>query len=256
MRSEILSNSEGRISYRIESGLQENPVVLRIIEPRELPKENKKRELKILFVLPVDQQNVYYYGDGLEQIAETDLHDRHGLILVAPEFCSLPWYCDHPGTKQKDESFLVKEIVPLLESLYPAKKVSKLLLGFSKSGWGALSLLLRNPGVFTAAAAWDAPLMESCPFNYGMKDSFGTQENFDKYRITHLFSKKADSFRNKRLGLFGYSYFEEQMAQAHDILVKLNIPHDWNNENKREHRFGSGWEKEGIEALVKMSGAL
>jgi hypothetical protein len=31
------------------------------------------------------------------------------------------------------------------------------LLGFSKSGNGALTPLLRHPHVFSAAAAWDAP---------------------------------------------------------------------------------------------------
>ena len=32
-----------------------------------------------------------------------------------------------------------------------------LLIGFSKSGYGALDLLFKHPAVFDAAAAWDFP---------------------------------------------------------------------------------------------------
>jgi hypothetical protein len=57
-----------------------------------------------------------------------------------------------------------------------------LLLGFSKSGWGALfSLLLRHPDVFGKAAAWDAPLVMDSPGRHGNGDIFGTPENFEKY---------------------------------------------------------------------------
>ena len=51
-------------------------------------------------------------------------------------------------------------------------------IGFSKSGWGAFSLLLRHPEVFGRAAAWDAPLMLEQPNRYGMGAVFGSQENF------------------------------------------------------------------------------
>jgi hypothetical protein len=38
------------------------------------------------------------------------------------------------------------------------------LIGFSKSGWGALSLLLSNTSVYRKVAAWDAPSMLSVEF--------------------------------------------------------------------------------------------
>ena len=49
-----------------------------------------------------------------------------------------------------------------IEQHYPARadRDGRLLVGFSKSGWGAYSLLLRHPDRFGKAAAWDAPLME------------------------------------------------------------------------------------------------
>ena len=51
---------------------------------------------------------------------------------------------------------------------------ARLLLGFSKSGWGAFSLLLRYPERFGKAAAWDAPLMQERPDRFGMGEILGT----------------------------------------------------------------------------------
>lgn len=252
--SEPVFDKERIIRYKITSPFERKPVTLRIIEPKDFSKKKPVDKYKFLLVLPVEQQNSYRYGDGLKLAAETNLHNELNLILVAPEFCDTPWFCDHPAAKPKDESFLVKAIVPLLDKIYPAKRTSKLLLGFSKSGWGALSLILRNPDVFTAAVAWDSPLMETAPVRDGMKDAFGTQENFSKYQITALFKEKADIFRkNKRLGLFGFCTFRVHMEQAHKLLIDLDIPHDWDNSTVRAHKFGSGWEKEGILSLNKMS---
>ncbi|HEY3787861.1 MAG TPA: alpha/beta hydrolase-fold protein [Urbifossiella sp.] len=63
----------------------------------------------------------------------------------------------------------MKVFVPFIDKTYPvrAEAGGRLLLGFSKSGWGAYSLRMRHPDLFGKAAAWDAPLI---------------QENFDAYR--------------------------------------------------------------------------
>jgi len=66
------------------------------------------------------------------------------------------------------------------------------LVGFIKSGWGAMSLLLRHPDVFYRAAGWDAgirlntgPIEESDRAERIARE-WGTAENFDKYRISSL----------------------------------------------------------------------
>jgi enterochelin esterase-like enzyme len=75
-----------------------------------------------------------------------------------------------------------------VERTYPARAAAggRLLLGFSKSGWGAWTLLLRHPERFAKAAAWDAPLMLDAPGKYGSGPIFGTPENFERYRLTRL----------------------------------------------------------------------
>ena len=48
----------------------------------------------------------------------------------------------------------MKTVVPLIEEHYSALGTAegRLLFGFSKSGWGALTLILRNPDFFGYAA--------------------------------------------------------------------------------------------------------
>ena len=61
---------------------------------------------------------------------------RHNSI-AAPSFSHLPWFADHPtNAKIAQESYLLQDILPRLSGRI-------LLLGFSKSGNGAVTLLLR-----------------------------------------------------------------------------------------------------------------
>ena len=82
-------------------------------------------------------------------------------------------------------SVALGECMGVVGAFNPVQTVpaGRLLLGFSKSGWGAFSLLLRHPDVFGRAAAWDAPLMMNKPGPYGSGDIFGTPENFARYQI-------------------------------------------------------------------------
>ena len=86
-----------------------------------------------------------------------------------------------------------KVVVPFVEKSYPvpAKCDSRLLLGFSKSGWGAWSLLLRHPDVFGRAAAWDAPLMMDRFGKYGTSPIFGSQKTSSSIDLPICFERKA-----------------------------------------------------------------
>lgn len=115
-----------------------------------------------------------------------DLHNKHGLICVMPTFARLPWYIDHPtNPKIAQESYFLKAVVAFVEKTSPAltKLDGRLLLGFSKSGWGAFTLL-RHPEVFGKAATWNSPLMMDTPGKYDSGELFGSRDNFTKYQVT------------------------------------------------------------------------
>jgi enterochelin esterase-like enzyme len=127
----------------------------------------------------------------------------------------------------------------------------RLLLGFSKSGWGAWSLLLRHPKMFSRAAAWDAPLMMDRLGKYGTTEILGTQENFERYRIADLLCAGASRVNaSPRLILTGYGNFREHHEQTHKLLVELKIPHEYRDGPPRKHDWHSGWVAEAVELLV------
>ena len=131
----------------------------------------------------------------------------------------------------------------------------RLLVGFSKSGWGAWSLLLRHPDVFDRAAAFDAPMMMDAPGKYGSGPIFGTTDNFRRYQISSLLEQRAAELRNEpsRLMLIGQGNFQSEHMQMKAHLETLQIPHTWIEGSVREHSWHSGWLPEAIELLTKVS---
>ena len=177
---------------------------------------------------------------------------------MAPTFSHIPWYADHPTRPEvRQQSYLLKVVVPFVEKTYPvrAEPGGRLLLGFSKSGWGAWSLMLRHPDVFGRAAAWDAPLVWAGPGKYGSGDIFGTAENFAGYRVTTLLEGSAAGLRRgKRLILLGYGNFRTEHQQAHALLERLKVPHEYRDGPARTHDWHSGWVKEAAELLLAPDG--
>ena len=209
----------------------------------------------VVYVLPVEARREHRYGDGLLEVRRHGLHNRFSAIFVAPTFSHLPWYADHPTDPLiRQESYLLKVVIPFVEGHYPARAEpgGRLLLGFSKSGWGAFSLLLRHPDVFGKAAAWDAPLMMDGPGRYGSGDIFGTPENFEGYRVTGLLERRAADLRGRnRLILLGFGNFRGEHEQAHALMTDLRIPHVYEDGPEREHVWESGWVPEAVGHLLQ-----
>ncbi|MCY3022488.1 MAG: hypothetical protein NTW87_26200 [Planctomycetota bacterium] len=250
--TENATDADGVRHFTINSPYQSQPTTLRILAPADAGSAEQRR---LLFVLPVEAKEEHHYGDGLTEIRKLDLHNKHKLVAVAPSFAQLPWYADHPGDAGiRQESYMLKVVLPAVDQLYPARTARRLLLGFSKSGWGAFGLILRHPELFDAASAWDAPLMKAKPDQFGMGDIFGTQENFEAYQITRLLKEQSKPFqKTKRLALSGYENFRPQVQQAHALMESLGILHDYADGPLRKHMWGSGWVEESVKYLDAMA---
>ena len=212
--------------------------------------------LKTLYVLPVEAGTGTRWGDPAVEIRRLDLADKHGLLVALPTFSELPWYADHPSEPSlRQERYLLEDVLPLIESSYPVETgpASRLLVGFSKSGWGAWSLLLRHPGVFARAAAWDAPLMQNAPNRFGMGPIFGNLENFERYKVSDLVRSRAGLLRARcRLVLTGYAgAFREHHVAMHELLGELEIPHVYLDGPQRAHHWESGWLGEAVGLLAE-----
>lgn len=244
-------DDNGFVVHVVRSEYQSGTTKIKVVVPDSL--EPGKR-YPAVYVLPVEAGEESRYGDGLKEVRKLDLHNKHKAVFVAPTFSHLPWYADHPTkTEIRQESYFLKVVVPFVEQTYPVKAeaASRLLLGFSKSGWGAFSLILRNPDVFGKAAAWDAPLMMDQPGKYGSGDIFGTPDNFAGYQITKLLEAKAPLFqKEKRLILAGYGNFRDHHEKARALMDQLKIAHEYRDGPVLKHDWHSGWVQGAVESLL------
>jgi S-formylglutathione hydrolase FrmB len=249
--SPAVKDEAGILVHTVQSEYQSAKTKIRVLLPDVL---NKTARYPVLYVLTVEPMEGARWGDGLLEAKKNDIANKYGMICVQPTFTEMPWYADHPtdaGIRQ--ESHFLKVIVPFVDRTYPtlAERQGRLLLGFSKSGYGAFSLLLRHPDMFGKAVAWDAPLMVERPDNYGMSDIFGSQANFEKYQISKLLNKQAAHLSGAvRLIHFGYGNFREHHQLAHRLMDELKIAHVYRDGPKRDHSWHSGWLPDALRMLV------
>jgi hypothetical protein len=247
----------------IESEYQYGPNRLDILLPANMESDKK---YPVIYVLPVAKgpgEDREKWGYGLAAIRgenllgnpPENLADKYGAICVFPVFDTVPWYGDSLiNPKIRHESYLMKVVLPLIERTYPviAEPRGRLLLGFSKSGWGAVSLLLRHPDVFGRAAAFDAPLMAQWPGSWGIAEQFGTKESFAPCYIPRQLETQAPNLKGStRLILIGYDNFRDHMERADLLLKQLAIPHEYDDGPKRRHHWYSGWVPQAVEALIR-----
>ena len=249
----VESRDGGETAYRVTSPWQCGETVIRVLLPEGITPDER---LRVLFVLPVEAGEGTRWGDGLSEIRKSGLHNLHRLICVMPTFSALPWYADHPtDSESQQEKYLLSGVLPWVDETFPTKasRDGRLLVGFSKSGWGAFSLLLRHPEVFDRAAAWDAPLMMDAPGKYGSGPIFGTSENFTKYQLSELTIDRADLLRREispRLIHLGFGNFRSEHAGFENLLNEHGIPHVYHDGPQRQHHWNTGWLPEAIDLLA------
>lgn len=231
--------------------------IIRVLQPTH-PTPGKPRVQ--LYVLPVDvgvDTLQSTWSDGLEQLRLLDVPNRFNMTLIAPSFHYEPWYGDNVDNRMKRmESFVIRDLVPFGDSLYHGTgHPDRDLIGFSKSGNAALFLILRHPGVFSAAAAWDCPAeMDNLSRFHALAMNFGTEDNYRSYDIPELVKQHADAFRSRdRLWISGdQGIFTPDMVQLHKQLTALSIPHIWIEGGPRQHSWRSGWLANAVAGLSSL----
>jgi hypothetical protein len=85
----------------------------------------------------------------------------------------------HTHVRARNTNRYVRDVIAPLTQMYCGHEggCPVDLVGFSKSGWGVLSLLLNNPSAFRRGAEWDAPSMLSLDFCHWMTAPTGGKCN-------------------------------------------------------------------------------
>jgi len=249
--SKAARDKDGFFVHEVESPYQKGKTQIYVLTPDNM---DDGKKYPVVYVLPVEPGNGTRWGNGLLEIKKLDLHNKLGLIFVMPTFSDWPWYCDHPTDPVlRQETYFLEVVVAFIEKTYPVVpgQPGRLLLGFSKSGWGAFALLLRHPDFFGRAAAWDAPLNMAAPNQFGMGPIFGTQANFEKYQISALLTNQAAKLKtSRRLAMIGYDSFRPHHQAIHEQMARLEIPHEYRDVRQGKHDWRSGWLEGAVKFLV------
>ena len=257
-----VKNRNGIRIHTVETEYQDGKQEIHVLLPNDYVTDKKYR---VLYVLPVEKDFYQRYGYGLGVLKRMDAHNEHDIIIVQMGFEKEPWYGDHAtDLKTRQASYLRKFIVPFIEKHYSTigTPEGRLLFGFSKSGWGAFSLILTYPNFFGYAASWDAPMFFDI-FHYGMEQVYGNQDQLNVYRPDLLVSKHKKYFQEKpRLVLTGEQGWGRSIPtptggdhtiEMHKLLNKEGIKHFYDNNLKVPHRWNEKWMEPTLTALMEIT---
>ena len=242
--------------FTVNSQYQRSENNIRVLLPAGY---NPANTYPVIYVLPVEKGNGRQFGDGLTTILNSGLHLQHDAIFVSLTFSDTPWYADHVSNMSvSQETYFRSVSVPFIWQQYSVidGRDGRLLLGYRKSGYGAISMLLRHPGYFGRALAWDAPLAMSDPASgWDFLSIVGSRDNFQRnYQITNLLRTHGTALQGQapRIFLQGYSYdFTRADHAAIDAQMNsLDIPHIYEPGRYRSHLWSSGWMPDGVDTLL------
>jgi len=259
-----LKTQDGVNIHTVETQYQNGEQEIRVL----LPDDYREEKLyHVLYVLPVEKGFDQRYGYGLGVLKQMNAHNKYDIIIVQMGFEKEPWYGDHVANPRiRQASYLKEFVIPFIEQNYSTKAApeGRLLLGFSKSGWGAFSLIMTFPEFFGYAASWDAPMFFD-GFHYNMEQVYGTLGQLNAYRPDLLVSRRKKHFLKKtRLVLMGEMdwgrsipapYDGSHTVEMHKLLKKEGVKYIFNNTLKVPHRWNKQWMSPTLEALIGLTKA-
>jgi hypothetical protein len=226
-----------------------HPIAVRVLTPQH---PSASYSHSFLYDLPVDSANTY--GNGLDELAKLDVQDQYNATIVEPIFPTFSWYADNPTDPTMDyETFLADILPQWVDSHFSTTGTEKnLLVGFSKSGYGALDLEFKHPSVFSAVAAFDFPGDMTSYTDYGADQNYGTQANFqENYELSQSFinALKAPFTAEDRILISEGPVFQSQVADFDSLLTSQGVMHTLLNQTEDAHTWSSGWLPSAIAGL-------
>lgn len=229
------------IRMKIKSDYQEDSTYLRIINTTI----TEDSDLNLIFILPVEQyKENYKYGNGFDECKKLIDNDKisNNVVFIQQDYINTPWYGNHDSNKKVWQLEYTIELIKNICLRYGNKNLKVYLLGFSKSGFGSINILIKYPELIDGIMIWDAPLSTKWNENWRMQDSFGSEHNFMRdYCLMRKTRIEFENLINKEIIIAGYDLFE---AQSKDFLKRLDengIKYIYDNTIKYKHEWNKDW---------------
>jgi hypothetical protein len=238
------SRIPGTVTYTVTAPQQKSANKLEVLLPANL---DPAKRYAYVICLPVNTGVEPKFGHPLAEAIKHDLANRHQIIVVAPAYDVEPWFGDHPTQPApRQQAYVVDALIPALEETLPVRRdqAGRFVIGFSKSGLGALGLMFRHPAVFQRVAVFDSYMGQPTDEQFtkwGFAASYGTRENYDKFDPMILAGKLKEPFAKKperrfvvlaggpgsRIGvdMFVQKLKDEQIAFTY--VLQTNAGHHW-----------------------------
>jgi Putative esterase len=234
--------------------LAAHPFAVRVLAP-DHPSTDYPHSF--LYVLPVEagfaQSN---YGNGLNELQKLDVENRYNATIIEPIFAIDSWSADNPLDPTIDyETFTATLLPEWVDSHLATTGTEKnLLIGFSKSGNGAVALEFKHPSVFAAVAAWDfvADMSSYDEYSPSSSNNYGTETNFqDNYRLTGAFidSWKAPFTTEDRIWISEGPAYQAQVAHFDALLTSHAVLHSHSVQMADSHTWPAGWLSDAVAGL-------
>jgi S-formylglutathione hydrolase FrmB len=242
------TDAEGAQVYDVTWNDQGNhPFEVRVLAPTNPSANYAHSFLYALSVGPGVTQGAY--GSGLNVLQGQNVENQYNTTIIEPIFPMDSWYADNPTDATIDYNTFMSTILPQwVDSNFSTTGNEKsLLLGFSKSGYGALDLLLKNPTEFDAAAAFDFPgdMTSYNGFGTSSANVYGTQANFqNNYELSAslINGLKAPFTTQDRIWISEGPDYASQVAHFDSLLTSQGVMHSFSTTQTGDaHTWTGGW---------------
>ena len=234
-------------AYTVTCGYQRGPNKLEVLLPDNYSPTNRYR---VLYLLPVNAGTKGPWGSGIVEVQRLNMQNQYQLICVAPAFEILPWYGDNPeNPRARQSSYVTDVVIPFVDREFSTatNKESRLLVGFSKSGFGALGLFLMHPDTFGKVAVFDSFVnLPKLKFytEWGLAETYGPTENFDRYEVLNLLGQQKSLLQNGPCRITILAGGPGSRIGVDALQSKLkdnNIPYIYILGSTMPHTWTSGW---------------
>lgn len=181
-----------------------------------------------------------------------DLHNSvgpNGAIFARVTVQSTPWWGSKNTGVQKYEGLVCDQLIVWLREKYNIipGRAGVAVMGYSKGGWGCMSMILRRPDAIGYAAMWDTPYdltwASGSGAGIGIDTHYGTEAQFNLYDPKQILAANLSAVNDtQRLWIGGYNTYQTDITNWKATLTSNSVPFDGSySVSLPTHNGDAGW---------------